>query len=44
MILKIIIVVSIVLFFALAWWIVFRIAMRHPNNGNEFSVDREESP
>lgn len=25
--------------FATAWWIVFTVSMRCPNNGNEFSED-----
>jgi hypothetical protein len=26
------------------WWFVFRAAMKHPNNGNEFSEDNHPSP
>jgi hypothetical protein len=26
------------------WWFVFRNAMKHPNNGNEFSRDDSDTP
>ena len=26
---------------AVVWWLVYRAAMKHPNDGNEFSRDNE---
>jgi len=33
-----------VLIAALAWWLIFRGAMKTPNNGNEFSRDSKGCP
>jgi hypothetical protein len=36
-----VLVVLAVIAFTAVWWLVFRAAMRSPNNGNEFSSDSE---